>query len=92
MNMVLLAKRVNFIVDISAIRGGDVTIRLRNKIVDFGAMYEASFAALMDAVKRQDAESIKLHFDATVYFEHMQRQAAVETREHLRKNAMERGS
>lgn len=83
MNLVVNAKRVSFLVDIEEIRGGAVTMGLRNKIVDYGALYEASFAALMDAVKRQDAESMKLHFDAVVYYEEMQRQAAMKTRMHL---------
>ena len=87
MNIVVNARRVAFIVDISVIEGGPVTTKLREKIVDYGAMYEASFAALMDAVKRQDEEAVKIHFDATVYFEHMQRQAAIETRSHLLERA-----
>ena len=83
MNVVTGAKRVSFIVDLSVVDGGPTTMKLCGKIVDFGAMYEASFAALMDAVKRKDTESIKVHFDAVVYFEMMQRQAAITTRSHL---------
>jgi hypothetical protein len=90
MNVVLSAKRVSFIVDMDAIEGGPTTMKLCGKITDFGEMYQAAFAMLMEAVKRQDAEGIKLYFDATVYFEQMQRLAAVETREHLRKRRMQK--
>lgn len=90
--MVVAARRVNFILPLDDIEGGPSTMKLYGKIVDFGEMYQAAFTMLMDAVKRQDAEGIKLYFDAVVYFEQMQRLAAVETREHLRKNAMERGT
>lgn len=96
MNMVVLAKRVNFLVPLDAVEGGPETMKLYGKIENFGEMYQSAFMMLMDAVKRHDAEGIKIYFDATVYFEHMQRLAAIETRKHLlgrmKAEGMERGA
>ncbi len=83
MNMVVAAKRVSFILPLEDIQGGVETMKLYRKVVAFGEMYQAAFAMLMDAVKSGDAEGIKIYFDAVVYFEHMQRVAAIETRSHL---------
>lgn len=66
------------------------TMRLYRPLEDYGKAHQQAFHDLARAVAGNDEVAMKEAFDAIMYFEQMQREAAQKVRSHLLEKARSR--